>query len=178
MNISNRIILSIYMLIMVIFSIFVMCLPFNLIPLNVIDLIVREFYSVWYYSLIGLFVFIVSMKLLLSGITQDNRTKKGVIKLTEYGEIKISVETFESLAMKVVKQVAGVRDIKVRVELGNGDITVHARLLILPDVNIPKVISEAQSKVKDYIESTTEVNVREVKVIIVDVATVTALRVE
>lgn len=178
MNLLNRIILSVYMLIMVLISICIIILPFKLIPLDTVNLIINEIYYGWYYSLIGLLIFIVSIRLLFSGITSDNRKKRGIIKPTEFGEIKISVETFESLAMRTVKQVSGIKDVKVRVDLGNGDITIYTRLLVLPDVNIPKVISEVQCRIKDYIESTTEINVKEVNVIIDDVALVATARVE
>lgn len=178
MNILNRIILSIYMVFMVLVSLCIIALPFNLIPSDVIELVISELSSKWYYSLAGFLIFIISLKLLLSGITQDNRTKRGIIKPAEFGDIKISVETFESLALRIVKQISGIKDVKVKVELGPNDITVYTRLLVLPDVTIPAVVGEVQSKIKGYIESTTDVGVREVRVVVDDVASIAVARVQ
>jgi uncharacterized alkaline shock family protein YloU len=143
-----------------------------------IELVINELSSKWYYSLAGLLIFIISIRLLLSGITQDNRTKHGIIKPAEFGDIKISVETFESLALRIVKQINGIKDVKVKVALGANDITVYTKLLVLPDVTIPAVVGEVQSKIKGYIESTTDVGVREVRVVVDDVASITVSRVQ
>lgn len=178
MNILNRIILTIYMIFMVMISLCIIALPFNLIPLDMIELIIREISSKWYYSLVGLLLFIISLRLLLSGITQDNRTKRGIIKPAEFGDIKISVETFESLALRIVKQIPGIKDVKVKVELGSSDVTVYTRLLVMPDVTIPQVVGEVQSKIKNYIESTTDIGVKEVRVVVDDVASVAVARVQ
>lgn len=178
MNIINRVILTIYMIFMILISISIMALPFNLIPSSIINLIVGEISSKWYYSIAGFVLFIISLRLLLSGITQDSRAKRGIVKPAEFGNIKISVETFESLSFRVVKQIAGVKDVKVKVDLGDNDITVFARLLVVPDVNIPRVVGEVQSKIKSYIESITEIDVREVRVTVDNIASLTVARVE
>jgi uncharacterized alkaline shock family protein YloU len=149
---------------MVLISLCIVIIPFNLLPLNNIYGIVDELCSNWYYSIIGLFLLFFSLKLLLSGISSGNKAKMGIIKPGEHGDIKISIEAFESLSLRAVKQVSGIKDVKVKIALGEGDITVYARLLAVPDVNIPRVVTEIQSKIKNYIESTTEINVKEVKV--------------
>lgn len=178
MNIFNRIILSIYMLFMVFISLCIIALPFNLIPSGIIQVVISELGSKWYYSLVGLLLFIISLKLLLSGITQDNRAKRGIIKPAEFGDIKISVETFESLSLRIVKQISGVKDVKVKVVLGESDILIYAKLLVMPDVSIPKVVGEVQSKIKNYIEFSTEIGVREVRVTVDNVASIAVARVE
>lgn len=178
MNIINRVILSIYMLFMVFISLCIIALPFNLIPAGIVDTIISELSNKWYYSIIGLLVFGISLKLLLSGITQDDKVKKGIIKPAEFGDIKISIETFESLALRAVKQIPGVKDVKVKVDLKENDVVILTRLLIMPDVAIPKVVGEVQSKIKNYIEMTTDIGVREVRVIVDNVASVAVARVE
>jgi uncharacterized alkaline shock family protein YloU len=166
------------MLVMVLISLCIVITPFNLIPLNNVYSFVDELSSNWYYSIVGLFLLFFSLKLLLSGISSDTKSKMGIIKQGEQGDIRISIETFESLSLKVVKQISGVKDVKIKIALGEGDITVSARLLAVPDVNIPRVVSEVQNKIKNYIESITEVNVKEVKVSIDNIALTTTARVE
>lgn len=178
MNILDRIVLTIYMLAMVLLSLCIIVLPFNLIPMETVDYIKNQIFENWYYSLVGLLLFIVSARLLILSITTDNKSKRGVTKPAEFGDIKISIETFESLALRVVKQVTGIKDVKVRIGLVNGELIIYTRLLVMPDVNIPQVVGEVQNKIKSYIESTTEVSVKEVKVSIDNIASTSATRVD
>jgi uncharacterized alkaline shock family protein YloU len=178
MSITSRIILAVYMLLMIFISLCIVSMPFKLVPYYVILNIAYNLYHNWYYSLIGVIIFIVSLKLLLSGILSDRKTSKGIVKPAEFGDIKISKETFESLSLKVAKKISGIKDVKVSVYLGEGNVTVHARLLVMPDVNIPNVVSEVQKDIKSYIENITEIGVKEVKVTVDNIAQVNTLRVE
>lgn len=177
MNILDRIILTVYMLLMTFVSLCIVVLPFNLIPRPAVDFVLNELYSWWYYSLIGLLLFIVSIRLLVSGIAANRKNKGGIVKPSEYGDIRVSVETFESLAMRVVKQFSGIKDAKVRVDVTEGNLIIHTSLHVLPDVNIPQTVSEVQGKIKSYIESITDVGVKEVKVHIENIAQVNVPRV-
>ncbi|HBM80160.1 MAG: alkaline shock response membrane anchor protein AmaP [Clostridiales bacterium] len=179
MNIFSRIILSIYMLVMIFVSICIVLLPFNLIPIRSIsNYIGGNIYNNWYISLIGLLLLAVSVELLLSMTKGGNHSSRGIIKPAENGDIKISVETFESLALRAVKQISGIRDVKVRVLLREDGISVLVKLLIMPDINIPNIVQEAQDKIKEYIESLTEVGVKDVVVDVDNIASVTVARVQ
>jgi Uncharacterized protein conserved in bacteria len=182
MNLLDRIILTIYMLLMVFvsFALIAIVMPFNLIPMAYLNGIVETLYSdpyKWYYALSGIVLLIVSLKLLLSGVRIDRRNRGGVVKPTEYGDIRVSIDTFESLALRAVKQISGIKDVKVRVDINEEDLTVYARLLVLPDINIPRTVSEVQGRIKEYIEQITEVGVKDVKVDIENVAQVAVPRV-
>jgi len=178
MNLFDRIILTIYMLAMAFIALCVMVLPFNIIPSYIFDEIKNQLFTNWYYSLLGLLLFIVSLRLLISGIILDNKAKKGIIKPAEFGDIKISVETFESLAFRVVKQLPGIKDVKVKIIILNGELVVNTRLLVLPDINIPGIVNEVQGKIKNQIESITEVSVKEVRVSVDNIASTSAARVD
>lgn len=178
MNILNRIILSIYMLIMIAFFACVSIIPFKAIPYENIINIVDNLYNEWYYSLIALFFLVISIMLLLSGITRKKKVSRGIVKVAEYGDIKISVETFESLALRVVKQLPGIKDVKIKVVPEEGGIVIFAKLLVMPDISIPKMVSEAQSKIKEYIENITEIDVKEIKVEVENITQVATLKME
>lgn len=178
MNILDRIILTIYMLAMAAIAICVTVIPFNLIPSDIIDIIKNQLYTNWYYSLAGLLLFVVSLRLLISGIILDKKVKRGIIKPAEFGDIKISIETFESLALRVVKQVPGIKDVKVKIIVIDGELIVSARLLVIPDTNIPRIVNEVQGKIKNHIESTTDVSVKEVRVSVDNIASTSTTRVD
>lgn len=177
MNILDRIFLAIHMLIMIFVSLLIIIIPFNLLPLSLVDDAINELYSNWYFSLIGLLLLLISIKLLLSGIKTNKRGRDGIIKSSEYGDITISLDTFESMAIKAINQVSGIKDAKVKVINKEGVLIIYTSLFVLPDVNIPQIASEVQSKIKSHIESIAEVGVQDVKVHIQNVAQITAHRV-
>jgi len=179
MSILDRVVLAIYMLLVLAVSLCIAAIPFNIIPQSSITGIVDLLYNNWYYSLIpGLLLALVSIKLMFTGVSVGKRHKSGIIKTGEFGDIRISVETFESLAMRGVKQVPGIKDAKVRIYVDKGELTVFTTLQVLSDINIPNIAGEVQNKIKSQIESTTDVGVKEVKVSVENIASVSSARVE
>ncbi len=177
MSILDRILLTIYMILMILLSVFIIVIPFKVIPIQDINYIVGQLYSNWYYCLFGIVLLLISIKLLVSGVKNNNDQKRGIIKVMEFGDMKISVDTFESLALKATKQISGIRDVQIRVNICESGVIIKAKLLVLPDINIPKMVNEVQEKIKNYIESITEISVVEVKVD-VDNLTLSTVRVE
>lgn len=160
----DRIILTVYMLFMSVVSIVLIVLSFGLVPSDIVRYAADMLTSHWYYALIGLVLLVLSIRLLVSAVSSEKRANGGVMRSSENGEIRISLETFESLATKAVRQVSGIRDTKVRVDAGLEGLIVNVKLTVLPDVNIPKTVSDVQSSIKSYLESITEVLVKEVPV--------------
>lgn len=178
MNILDRVILTVYMLFMALISLLIIVLPFKLVPLYMVNNIIGELYSNWYYSIAGLLLFVVSGRLLISGVSSGRKRFRGVSRPAEFGDVKISAETFESLSLRVIKQIPGIKDVKVEVLVLNGELIIEAKLLVIPDINIPQVTAEVQSKIKSYIESITEINVKEVRVSVDNVAPTSAIRLD
>lgn len=166
------------MLIMIFISACICLLPFNVIPYDMVTGIVNEVYNHWYYSFAGLLFLIISIMLLFSGVSGKKKETRGIVKTAEYGDIKISVDTFESLSYRVVRQLSGIKDVKISVVPEEGGILVYAKLLVLPDINIPQIVSDVQNKIKEYVENITEVSVKGIKVDVENVAQVSSLRVE
>lgn len=177
MNIFDRIMLTIYMLLMALVSLVIGVLPFNLIPLSYINTAVTELSTKWYYSIVGIVLLIISLKLLFSGVKSNGGSREGIIKPSEFGDIKISTQTFESLALRSVRQISGIKDVKVRVDMTPEGVAIYAKMLVLPDINMPKIVSEVQARMKDYVESMTDVSVKEVRVDVENVAQVVVPRV-
>lgn len=176
MNILDRIILTIYMLLMAFVSIIIIVLPFNLVPLSYINAAVTELSTKWYYCIVGIVLLFISLKLLFSGV-KSSGNRGGIEKPSEFGDIRISTVTFESLALRAVRQISGIKDVKVRVDIMPEGLTVHVKMLILPDINMPKMVCEVQGKIKEYIESMTDVPVKEVRADVENVAQVVVPRV-
>lgn len=177
MTILDRIILTIYMLLMVLVSLVIVILPFNLVPLSYINLAVTELSTKWYYCIGGIVLLGISLKLLFSGVKSSSNSRGGIVKPSEFGDIKISTQTFESLSLRAVRQISGIKDVKVRVDIAPEGLTIYARLLVLPDINMTKIVTEVQGRMKEYVESITDMAVKEVRVDVENVAQIVVPRV-
>ncbi|HHW48576.1 MAG TPA: alkaline shock response membrane anchor protein AmaP [Clostridiaceae bacterium] len=112
--------------------------------------------------------FILSMTFLLSGF-RSSRDKKAVSKHTSIGEIQISLNTIENIALAAAKRLNGVKDTKAQVIKQEDNVSIIINVLVLPESNIPALSEDIQTRVKKQVEESSGVNVNEVKVIVENV---------
>lgn len=177
---TDKLLLVIYILTAIMLSIFCIILPFEVIPGISLDSIFNDLNGSdrWYY-IIGIIVFLFwSIYLLFALFKGENNKNFGIVKYTSEGEINISNETIKSLAMKTIGQIKGVKESKVFINPGADKVNILVKTLVMPDINIPNTVKEIQESVRQYIELIAEVPVGEIKVIVVDVASGTRLRLE
>lgn len=121
------------------------------------------------YKIILIFVEIMflalSLTFLLSGINED-KDKKSISKFTEIGEIKISLNSLETIALTASKRLSGIKETRAYVYKAADGITIVVRAVVLSDVNIPVLSEDIQVKVKKTVEETSGIKVNEVKVIV------------
>jgi len=67
----------------------------------------------WAVAVIGLLLFLLSLRLLFSVMRRPKG--EGVDRLTEFGYIRISLDTLESIAQRAARGVKGIRDLTARV---------------------------------------------------------------
>lgn len=109
------------------------------------------------------FMFILSIALPLLG---RERTGGSVIALKNpLGEMEISQKAICGFIQRVGKEVEGVEDIKANIKLAEEGVDVYLTLSAQAQGEIPRLIDELQTVVKNYLNNTVGIeNVREVKV--------------
>jgi uncharacterized alkaline shock family protein YloU len=107
--------------------------------------------------------FSFSVVFLLSGV-KSQKDHKSIVKFNNVGEIRISIDSLESIAFNTARKLNGVKDAKAYVTKIGDAINVSIKVSILPEVNIPLLLEDMQKKVKKSIEETSGVMVNEVKV--------------
>ncbi|NLH95838.1 MAG: alkaline shock response membrane anchor protein AmaP, partial [Clostridiaceae bacterium] len=109
--------------------------------------------------------FALSIMFLLSGV-RSNKDKKAVGKQTEIGEILISLNSIENIAINASRKTNGVRDSKTMVRKTDNGVEIESRLVVMPEMSIPAITEEVQQRVKKSVEDTAGVRVESVKVIV------------
>ena len=115
--------------------------------------------------LIALLFFILSLMFLFSGM-KSNKDKKAVSKHTNIGEVRISLNSIENIALNASRKANGVRDTKAYVKRLEDSVAVSIKMVVMPDMNIPAISDDVQERVKKSVEESSGINVKEVKIIV------------
>ena len=114
---------------------------------------------------IALIFFAMSLIFLLSGV-KSNKDKKAVSKHTNIGEIRISLNSIENIAINASKKAGGVRESRTLVKKAEDGVEVEVRIIAMPDLSIPAISEDVQTRVKKAVEDASGITVKQVKVIV------------
>jgi uncharacterized alkaline shock family protein YloU len=115
--------------------------------------------------IIALIFFAMSIIFLLSGV-KSNKDKKAVSKHTNIGEIRISLNSIENIAINASKKAGGVKEAKTFVNKAEDGVNIEVRVIVMPDLSIPAISEDIQLRVKKAVEEASGVSVKNVKVIV------------
>jgi len=97
--------------------------------------------------------------------TQIDKGDLSVVQKTSFGEIKISIGSIKRLALKVIKGMTEITEIRPEVKiLKSGGINIDLHLSVKQDVNIPELSEKVQRKVKEYLLETSGIGAKEIKI--------------
>ncbi|WP_353095884.1 alkaline shock response membrane anchor protein AmaP [Tissierella praeacuta] len=169
MKILDRLIIALFSLCILILSFCIIVIPFNIPGIlsveGIVD-IVRSMSKNYYYTLAGVILFIFSIRIIFSGFSrkESKETYSYLTTRNEYGEIVIYSNTIVGLVQNVVDKFSGISNIKINVNLSEGQVYIELIGDVSAGINIPEVTKELQAMVKEYIEDATGAKVNEVKV--------------
>lgn len=127
--------------------------------------------------IVEMIFFGLSLVFLLSGVKSE-KDKKSISKYNNVGEIKISLNTIESIALAASRKLGGVRETKAYVTKADDNVSIYIKTVVMPDVNIPALLEDIQLKVKKAIEETSGISVSDIKVSVENIYTGYKSRVE
>lgn len=182
MNLFFRILLAIYAFFLTIISLMSMVVTFKpelfdrLTYYVYNELLLNRTASIILF-IVELIFFILSITFLLSGFKSD-KDKKAISKHTNIGEIKISLDTIENIALAASRKINGVKDTKAYVIKHEDSVSVAIKAVVLAEINIPALSEDIQIKVKKSIEESSGVKVNDVSVVVENIYTGYKSRVE
>ena len=111
MSIIDRIILSIYTILLTVLSLIAILLSAKILPQEYWQQGLSLIYGRWEAALIGGVFFLVSIRLLLAGL-RSRRGPSKIVHQTEMGVVEISIGAVEDLIAKTARHTRGVRNAK------------------------------------------------------------------
>ncbi len=114
---------------------------------------------------------LIALILLILGFRKSKGPGNAVLKGSEYGEVAISIPAIENIVLRVIQQIQGLKDVSRQVSFTQDGLIIAVKIRVLPDVAMPELTSELQSKIKEYVEEITGITVHEVKVMVENIVT-------
>ncbi len=114
---------------------------------------------------VSFFGFLFVLSIVLSLLARE-RARDAIIPLKNpLGEVEISQKAICEFIQRVGKEVEGVEDIKARIKSNDEGMDVYLVLSAQAQGEIPRLIDELQTVVKNYLNNTVGIeNIREIKV--------------
>ncbi|EPR13216.1 alkaline shock response membrane anchor protein AmaP [Ruminiclostridium papyrosolvens] len=175
MNIILRVLLAVYAFFLTIASMFAMLVTIK-------SDILSEAYTYLYNDVLAyrnpsILMFIVSsiffclsLTFLLSGFKPEG-DKKAITKYNKNGDIRITLNSIENIALATSRKLNGIRDSKAFVTKVGEGVSITVKAIVLPDINIPLLSEDMQQKVKSAVEDCTGVQVDSVRVLVESIFT-------
>ena len=97
-------------------------------------------------------------------------SQKNIMVDTPHGKIQINQDTIENVAKNVIAEYDSIKDVQTRMTKAKNGINMYMMLSVYQNTNIKDVVTKVQNEVKEQIEETTSVIVRNVDVKVKNVA--------
>jgi uncharacterized alkaline shock family protein YloU len=114
-------------------------------------------------------IFLIGVRMFYIAVRPSNVNTPSIDQHTDFGDIRISVDTVENLALKAAQRSRGVKDIKARVSVGPNGLEIIIRTLVDGENSIPNLSEEIQRTVKTHIEEVTGIPVAAVSVFVANI---------
>lgn len=168
MRFLDRVISFLFDIIVILLALTVVLVMTNVINLNVVDGILKDYvfnfdYQVMIIS-IAVVVILLGLKITVFSSTLSSPAKRNIFVDTPHGKIQIAQETIEGIAKNVIKDYEQVKDVQARMTKARKGINMYMVLQVYHNTNIKDVVSRVQNDVKEQIIATTGVTVHNVDV--------------
>lgn len=178
MSLADRVFLTFYSLCLAVLSLVVVAMASGWEgPLSGLQAGLADPQGRWVLGVLGVVFFAFSVRFLTLGV-RSQRGPRSVVHETALGDVSVSLGAVENLVRRVARQCAGVRDVRGWVRYGPAGLAVDLRLVVSPDVNIPKTSEEVQKTVSQYVREVVGVAVAQVRVTVENIGTEPRRRVD
>ena len=172
-KVLDRMLLFFYTLVIGINAIVLLCAAFGWVPLARAESFLQDLYfepAVAYPAItLTVIVLLLTARFFYLSIRRGRGNAPSIDQRTDHGDIRISLDTVENLALKAAGRVRGGKDLKARVSVADVGLEIVIRAVVDGESAIPELAEEMQRQVKDYVEQITGIPVSYVSVFVANV---------
>jgi uncharacterized alkaline shock family protein YloU len=172
-KILDRFLLFVFSLVTLTAAVFALVATFAWIPEGTTQNAVRQLYHdlpTAYASIaVGVIVLLLSIRFLYITVRRGRSQAPSIDQRTDYGDIRISLDTVENLSLKAAGRSRGVKDVKARVRVSASGIEIEIRALVDGESSIPELTEDMQRSVKELVEEITGIPVAGVTVFVANI---------
>lgn len=172
-RIIDKLLLFIYSIVIGVISVFIACIGFQWIREGDLNDMVSELYSTDSFLIativVGLALFILSLRFFIVSLKRSSASSPSIDQRTDFGDIRISIETIENLALKAAGKQRGVKDLKARIQASDSGLNIILRAVVDGESSIPILTEDIQKAVKEHVEEIAGIPVTNVAVFIANV---------
>jgi uncharacterized alkaline shock family protein YloU len=169
----DRLLLFVYSTVIGATLLVLLCMTFGFIHYDHAVNYLRNMYyeSVVAYPIITISIIflLISVRMFYLSIRKREGHFPSIDRRTELGEVKISMDTIQSLTLKAGNRIQGLSEIKTRIRAGEQGLVIDLRAAVSDDIAIPQLTDELQQTVKAYVEELSGIQVSAVSVYITNV---------
>lgn len=115
-------------------------------------------------------LFLISVRFFYLSVKRErSHMPASIDQRSDIGDIKISLETIENVALKAAGRVRGVKDLKARIQANDAGLEITIRAIVDGEHSIPGITEEVQRNVRDYVHEITGIPVSYVSVYIANI---------
>ncbi|PZD93437.1 alkaline shock response membrane anchor protein AmaP [Paenibacillus sambharensis] len=118
---------------------------------------------------VSVIILLISLRFLYVALRRGNASSPSIDQRTEFGDIRISVETVENLALKAAAKQRGVKDLRARIRIVESGLDIMLRTVVDGETSLPLVTEEIQRAVKEHVEEITGIPVSSVSVFVANI---------
>lgn len=163
MGIADRIILTLYTLLMAIVSLLIMLCSLGVFPHNSLMSFFNQIPGSWIFAVSSVITLLVSVRLLITGLGLTADTSL-LLSENDNGKIMVGKGAIENYIATLSQEIYGIYNVKVLAKLSKDAIAVRISASIEPGINIPETTSEVKSNVRESIKKVTGVEVKEIEI--------------
>lgn len=172
-RVVDKLLLFLYSIVVGIISVFMLSIGFGWISLDILDDLVGElnrYDSVKIaVAVAGVVLFLISLRFFIVSMQRGTASSPSIDQRTEFGDIRISMETIENLALKAASRQRGVKELRARIQATDAGIEIVLRAVIDGENPIPQLTEDIQRAVKEHVEEITGIPVINVAVFVANV---------
>lgn len=172
-KVMDKLFLFVYSIVVGFISVILLCVGFGAVSIDSMNDFISDLYRLDSLQIttavLGIVLFVLSLRFFVVSVKRGSALPPSIDQRTEFGDIRISLETIENLSLKAASRHRGVKDLRSRIRATDAGLDIVLRAVVDGESSIPTLTEDIQRSVKEHIEEIAGIPVMNVAVYVANV---------